>query len=347
MGTTLRTLIEAAGGVRKGAHPQGRHPGRDLDPPLGPKHLDLALDFDTVRAGLTFLGAGGSSCSTPLTWWVCRDIISFLTHESCGQCTPCREGAFGPSASSSACSQAGPARDPANLERIADNVTGKTICALGDTVNIVLKAYLQKFRGGVCGQGRFLPYQFPSAPRMGSEPMKRILLASAIVAALPWPAIAERSDREFVLGYEASLDQAAVEAPVPVGQAASRRASRLPPARTPLGSLPSARPSSPPGWKAWRPSATLNPRPGCLRSEPWFVPELARFLKDRDSSLNALYRVWPWRPTPGPSAFRRGLRASKARERLLADRTACFRAFDRAPAALDREDLGGRRHGQG
>ena len=99
---------------------------------------------------------------------VCRDIISFLTHESCGQCTPCREGAFGPSASSSACSQAGPARDPANLERIADNVTGKTICALGDTVGIVLKAYLKKFRVGFAAKVGSSPISSPSAPRMGS-----------------------------------------------------------------------------------------------------------------------------------------------------------------------------------
>jgi NADH-quinone oxidoreductase subunit F len=77
---------------------------------------------------------------------VCRDIIAFLTHESCGQCTPCREGSvWTKRILDRMLAGKGRASDPANLERVAGNVAGTTICALGDTVGIVLKAYLRMF----------------------------------------------------------------------------------------------------------------------------------------------------------------------------------------------------------
>ncbi|MBI4677437.1 MAG: NADH-quinone oxidoreductase subunit NuoF [Elusimicrobia bacterium] len=149
MGATLRALLDAAGGVRKGRRLKAVIPGGTSTPPLGPEHLDLPLDFETVRAQGSGLGAGGVIVldETADMVEVCRDIIGFLTHESCGQCTPCREGsAWTKRILERMLSGRGLPGDPANLERIAGNVTGKTICALGDTVGIVLKAYLTKFR---------------------------------------------------------------------------------------------------------------------------------------------------------------------------------------------------------
>ncbi|MBI5624789.1 MAG: NADH-quinone oxidoreductase subunit NuoF [Elusimicrobia bacterium] len=148
MGVTLRALLQAAGGVTKGRALKAVIPGGTSTPPLGPEHLDLPLDFDSVRAQGSFLGAGGVIVLDETTDMVavCRDIISFLTHESCGQCTPCREGSvWTKTILERMLSGRGRPEDPALLERAAGRITGTTICALGDTVGIVLKAYLKKF----------------------------------------------------------------------------------------------------------------------------------------------------------------------------------------------------------
>ncbi|MBI5210775.1 MAG: NADH-quinone oxidoreductase subunit NuoF [Elusimicrobia bacterium] len=148
MGTPLRAIIEAAGGVAGGRGLKAVIPGGTSTPPLSADDLDLPMDFDSVRGKGSFLGAGGIIVldETADMVEVVRLIIEFLSHESCGQCTPCREGSVWTERILERMLEgAGRPGDPANLERVAGNVTGRTICALGDTVGIVLKAYLKKF----------------------------------------------------------------------------------------------------------------------------------------------------------------------------------------------------------
>src|SRR5258708_1776830 len=77
---------------------------------------------------------------------VSHNIQRFLAHESCGQCTPCREGAewtvrILERVMEGGCTSA----DMPNLLRVGENITGKVICALGDTVGMVVRGYMKKF----------------------------------------------------------------------------------------------------------------------------------------------------------------------------------------------------------
>ncbi len=148
MGSTLRAVLAEAGGVREGHKLKCVIPGGTSMPPLMEKDLDLKLDFDQIRAAGTFLGAGGMIVldETADAVDVAHNIERFLAHESCGQCTPCREGAvWTVEILERVMSGGGVSEDIPNLTRLGENVTGKTICALGDTVGMVSRAYLQRF----------------------------------------------------------------------------------------------------------------------------------------------------------------------------------------------------------
>lgn len=148
MGSKLRDVLALAGGVRKGHTLKGVIPGGTSMPPLLEKDLDLALDFDAIRAAGTFLGAGGMIVldETADAVEVAHNIERFLAHESCGQCTPCREGSFwSEEILERILGGKGTADDVPNLTRVGENITGKVICALGDTVGMVTRAYISKF----------------------------------------------------------------------------------------------------------------------------------------------------------------------------------------------------------
>ncbi len=148
MGSKLRDVLALAGGVRAGHKLKCVIPGGTSMPPLLEKDLDLALDFDSIRAAGTFLGAGGMIVldETADAVAVAHNIERFLAHESCGQCTPCREGSFwSEQILERLLDGKGAAEDMANLARVGENITGKVICALGDTVGVVTRAYMSKF----------------------------------------------------------------------------------------------------------------------------------------------------------------------------------------------------------
>ena len=148
MGSKLRDVLALAGGVRSGHKLKCVIPGGTSMPPLLEKDLDLALDFDSIRAAGTFLGAGGMIVldETADAVATAHNIERFLAHESCGQCTPCREGAFwSEEILERILGGKGTADDVPNLTRVGENITGKVICALGDTVGMVTRAYIGKF----------------------------------------------------------------------------------------------------------------------------------------------------------------------------------------------------------
>jgi len=148
MGVKLREVLAAAGGVRGGRRLKAVIPGGTSMPPLLEKDLDVSMDFDSIRAAGTMLGAGGMVVldETVDAVEVAHIIGRFLTHESCGQCTPCREGsAWTERILERVLDGKGTPEDLPNLTRLGENVAGKVICALGETVGVVTRAYMTRF----------------------------------------------------------------------------------------------------------------------------------------------------------------------------------------------------------
>jgi NADH:ubiquinone oxidoreductase subunit F (NADH-binding)/NADH:ubiquinone oxidoreductase subunit E len=148
MGSPLKAIIEAAGGVKGGKKLKAVIPGGTSTPPLTAEELGMGMDFDHPRAFGTFLGAGGVVIldETRDMVEVSHNIERFLAHESCGQCTPCREGSeWTVRILERAMEGRVYASDLPNLQRVGENITGKVICALGDTVGMVVRGYMKKF----------------------------------------------------------------------------------------------------------------------------------------------------------------------------------------------------------
>lgn len=151
MGTPLMDIIRAAGGVRGGKRLKAVIPGGTSTPILTAAEAETAkMDFDSLRSFGTFLGAGGIIVLDETADMVetLRVIERFLAHESCGQCTPCREGSgWVTRILGRILSGRGVPEDIDNLVRIGENIFGKVICALGDTIGPVARAIITKFRG--------------------------------------------------------------------------------------------------------------------------------------------------------------------------------------------------------
>jgi NADH-quinone oxidoreductase subunit F len=148
MGTPLRRMIEAAGGIKGGRKLKAVIPGGASTPVLTAAEIDVAMDFDSLRGVGSFLGAGGIMVldETVNMAFVARNIERFLAHESCGQCTPCREGSeWTVRILDRLIEGEGCPEDVVNLDRTGENIAGKVICALGDTVGSVTRAMMKKF----------------------------------------------------------------------------------------------------------------------------------------------------------------------------------------------------------
>ncbi|MFA6092984.1 MAG: NAD(P)H-dependent oxidoreductase subunit E [Elusimicrobiota bacterium] len=151
MGAAFTELLSACGGVRGGRKLKAVFPGGTSTPVLSAQEaLGLRLDFESPRAARSFLGAGGVVVldETADMVEVLHVIERFLWHESCGQCTPCREGSgWVERILRRMLDGQGMPQDPANLLRIGENITGRVICALGDSVGMAAKSLVEKFPG--------------------------------------------------------------------------------------------------------------------------------------------------------------------------------------------------------
>jgi NADH-quinone oxidoreductase subunit F len=149
-GITVRELLENyGGGMLDGMELKAFIPGGSSCKVMLPDALDAQMGFETMRdAGSSM----GTACITFMDQSVCMVRIAarlahFYHHESCGQCTPCREGT-GWAAKVLDDIEAGTARmeDLELLLDVCDNIEGNTICALGDSIAIPVRSYLQTFR---------------------------------------------------------------------------------------------------------------------------------------------------------------------------------------------------------
>jgi NADH-quinone oxidoreductase subunit F len=135
MGTTLRELLELAGGMSRGKDLKFWTPGGSSTPLFTREHLDTPLDFDAaVKAG----SMNGTSALMIFDEDDCvvravKKWSEFYLHESCGKCTPCREGTYWYVGIYERLEAgAGNEEDLDTLVDVSDNINGRSFCALGD-----------------------------------------------------------------------------------------------------------------------------------------------------------------------------------------------------------------------
>ena len=109
---------------------------------------EIPMDFDSLAAVGSMAGSGGvivMDDSRDMVWAL-NNINEFYAHESCGQCTPCREGSLWmKKVTDRMLSGGGVTQDPATLKNVADNIAGRTICAFGEACAWPTQSFLEKF----------------------------------------------------------------------------------------------------------------------------------------------------------------------------------------------------------
>ncbi len=136
MGITLRELIfEQAGGMRSDKPLKAIIPGGASAAFLTPDHLDVKLDFESVAQAGSMLGSGGVTVmeeGTDMVWAALR-LMEFFHHESCGKCSPCREGSsWLVQTLRRILAKRGRMEDLETLVQLCNNIAGRTVCAFGD-----------------------------------------------------------------------------------------------------------------------------------------------------------------------------------------------------------------------
>ncbi|TMA23987.1 MAG: NADH-quinone oxidoreductase subunit NuoF [Deltaproteobacteria bacterium] len=150
MGVTFRKLLdEYAGGMRDGSILKAIIPGGASSAIMTAEEVDWPNDFDTLKAKKTMAGSGAVvylDQSVNMAHAL-ANVMRFFAHESCGQCTPCREGTAWLSRLLDKIAQGrGERQDVDNVHQIARQMEMKTICALADGAAMPAKSYIEKFR---------------------------------------------------------------------------------------------------------------------------------------------------------------------------------------------------------
>ena len=150
MGTPFSKLLELAGGVRKGRELKAVIPGGSSSPVLPASiMMDCTMDYDSISKAGSMLGSGAvivmddSRCMVESL----KRLSYFYMHESCGQCTPCREGTGWLWRLVDRIHRGeGRQADMDVLDDVAASIMGRTICALGDAAAMPVRAMLKHFR---------------------------------------------------------------------------------------------------------------------------------------------------------------------------------------------------------
>jgi NADH-quinone oxidoreductase subunit F len=149
LGVTLRTLLDLAGGVRPGHELKFWTPGGSSTPILTAEHLDVPLDFEAVGSVGSMLGTKALQIFDETTC-VVRAVLrwtEFYKHESCGKCTPCREGTWWLVQALERLEHGeGSESDLDMLVDLCDNILGRAFCALGDGATSPITSSIQYFR---------------------------------------------------------------------------------------------------------------------------------------------------------------------------------------------------------
>ncbi len=152
LGVTFREIIdEHCGGMRGGKELKAFIPGGSSAPVMPAELVDTPATFEDVAAAGSMLGSGGLIVmdETVDMVWALANLLEFYAHESCGQCTPCREGSdWSLDILRRILAGHGRPGDVETLERISRYASqGMTICPLGDAFCGPIASFLQHFRG--------------------------------------------------------------------------------------------------------------------------------------------------------------------------------------------------------
>jgi NADH-quinone oxidoreductase subunit F len=168
-GVTMGQLIyEMAGGLKRGRKLKAVIPGgssakvlraderfklkqRQVDGSTAEREMsidEIPVDFDSLAAAGSMAGSGGVIVlddSRDMVWTL-NNINKFYAHESCGQCTPCREGSLWMTKITDRMLRGGGVtEDPKTLKHIGDNIAGRTICAFGEACAWPTQSFVEKF----------------------------------------------------------------------------------------------------------------------------------------------------------------------------------------------------------
>ncbi|MBW3601863.1 MAG: NADH-quinone oxidoreductase subunit NuoF [Actinobacteria bacterium] len=150
LGTTARQILEeSAGGMLPGRRLKFWAPGGSSTPLLTADHVDTPMDFESISAAGSLLGTTAMCMFSDKTSVVdaCLNWTRFYEHESCGKCTPCREGTFWMAQILERILDGrGRSADLDILEQICDQVLGRSFCALGDGATSPIFGALKYFR---------------------------------------------------------------------------------------------------------------------------------------------------------------------------------------------------------
>jgi NADH-quinone oxidoreductase subunit F len=149
LGTTLRELLGLAGGIRAGHRLKFWTPGGSSTPLFTDEQLDVPLDYESVAKAGSMLGTRSVQLfdETVCVVRVVLRWVEFYQHESCGKCTPCREGSFWVVQLLQRLERGDGTE--AELEKLLDicsNITGRAFCALGDSIEAPVKSSIKYFR---------------------------------------------------------------------------------------------------------------------------------------------------------------------------------------------------------
>ncbi len=150
LGTPFSTLLEMAGGMRGGRKLKGCIPGGSSSPVIpGEMMMDCTMDYDSIAKAGSMLGSGALIIMDETTCMVkALERLSFFYYEeSCGQCTPCREGTNWMYRIVHRIENGqGRPEDLDLLGSVSGNIMGRTICALGDAAAMPVQGFLKHFR---------------------------------------------------------------------------------------------------------------------------------------------------------------------------------------------------------
>lgn len=150
LGMPFKDLLETAGGMLAGNKLKAVVPGGSSSPILPAEiMMDISMDYDAIGKAGSMLGSGAVIVldeSVCMVEFAAR-TAHFYYEESCGQCTPCREGTGWMSRVIHRILKGeGQPEDLENLDRVAGNIMGRTICALGDAAAMPIKGFLKHYR---------------------------------------------------------------------------------------------------------------------------------------------------------------------------------------------------------
>ena len=150
LGTSFRHLLEgAAGGVLEGRSLKAWTPGGSSTPLLTAEHIDVGLDYESIAAAGSLLGTGAVMVldETDCVVEAARRMVAFYAHESCGKCTPCREGTWWASRVLGRLEDGhGREVDVPLMGEMGRNIMFRAFCALADGAAAVIDSSLKHFR---------------------------------------------------------------------------------------------------------------------------------------------------------------------------------------------------------